>query len=73
MAGKAYVCLAHRLQRAIWHALNLDVMVNLLTQSEKLVVLFKHSCLAAEAVESKQAQLHTPQKPLKVIQDVPRR
>ena len=51
------MCLAHRLQRAIRPALNLDVMVNLLTQSEKLVVHFKRSCLAAEAVESKQVTI----------------
>ncbi|XP_065193157.1 zinc finger BED domain-containing protein 4-like [Sycon ciliatum] len=67
------VCIAHRLQTAIRHALDLDVVAKLLSRCRKLVGHFKHSCLAAGALESKQRQLNADAQPLKVIQDVPTR
>ena len=57
----------------IRHALDLDVVAKLLSRCRKLVGHFKHSCLAAEALESKQRQLNADAQPLKVIQDVPTR
>lgn len=67
------VCMAHRLQTAIRHGLDLDVVSKLLARGRRLVSHFKHSCIAAEALESKQTQLNASQTPLKVIQDVPTR
>ena len=64
------VCMAHRLQTAIRHALDVEAVTKLLARCRKLVGHFKHSCLAAEALANRQTQLNASQQPLKVIQDV---
>eukprot|EP00117_Sycon_ciliatum_P006073 scpid76706/ scgid9762/ Zinc finger BED domain-containing protein 1; Putative Ac-like transposable element; dREF homolog len=64
------VCMAHRLQTVVRHALALKEVAKLLCRSRKVVGHFKHSCLAAEALASKQQQLNASQTPLKVVQDV---
>ena len=63
------ICMAHRLQTVVRHALAIKDVAKLLTRSRKLVGHFKHSCLAAEALSTKQKQLKPEQQPLNVVQD----
>ena len=67
------VCMAHRLQTAVRHAMDMKEVTKVLACSRKLVGHFKHSCLAAEALCDKQVQLNGSDIPLKVIQDAPTR
>ena len=64
------VCMAHRLQTVVRHAMDMKDVSKLLSRSRKLVGHFKHSCLAAEALTNKQQQLNPLVQPLKVVHDV---
>ena len=64
------VCMAHRLQTVVRHAMDMKDVSKLLSKSRKLVGHFKHSCLAAKTLTNKQQQLNPLVQPLKVVQDV---
>lgn len=65
------VCMAHLMQTAIRHALEDSRAIDkLLAHCRRLVGHFRHSCLATEALTSRQVQLNREKAPLKVVQDV---
>ena len=71
---KSQVCMAHRLQTVIRHAVDKTNGVDkVLSAARKLVGHFKHSALASDALYQKQLQLEPSVRPKRVVQDVPTR
>lgn len=65
------VCVAHRLQTVIKHAIDTTRGVTkLLASCRRLVGHFKHSALSTEILCKKQVELDSSSPPLRVIQDV---
>ena len=64
------VCAAHRLQTAIKHAVNQPQITKLLASARRIVLQFKHSALAMEALLKKQqVPSDKPKLPKRLVQD----
>ena len=65
------VCMAHRLQTVIRHAIDgTRAVKKLLGACRRVVGHFRHSSLASELLAKKQLELESTKEPKKLIQDV---
>ena len=72
MEWDSEVCVAHRLQTAIRHAIDVPQISKLTSSARRLVAHFRRSALATEALLRKQQTSvgKTPSVPKRLIQDV---